>query len=123
MKRLSALAALFTLAGCGTDPHRIYNGTVVRPLWVIPNIGVTQDPIIHGGIVYVYVYVYANAPGTPAIQRHLYAFDLGARKQLWVSTFVPLDKIKYFVDRPSMWQTIEGWAICSIARPARKWFP
>ncbi len=95
MKRLSALAALLTLAGCGTDPHRIYKGTVVRPLWTIPNIAVTQDPIVHDGIIYLY----ASAPGAPAIEGHLYAFDLASRKQLWVSTFVPVDKIEYFVEQ------------------------
>ena len=95
MKYLYTLAALVTLAGCGADPHRTYHGTIVRPLWIIPNISVTQDPIVHDGVVYVY----ASASGAPANEWHLYAFDLATRKQLWVSTFVPLDKIKYFMDQ------------------------
>jgi outer membrane protein assembly factor BamB len=95
MKYLSVLAALVALAGCGADPHRIYKGTVVRPLWIIPNIRVTQGPIVHDGLAYVY----ASAPGAPRNEWHLYALDLATRKQLWVSTFVPLDKIKYFVEQ------------------------
>jgi len=92
MRFLLAAALLFILTACTADPRRDFKGTRVKPLWNIPNIAVSQDPVVQDGIIYVF----ASPAGVPAMKRNLYAFDLKTRKQLWNSNFVPLDKIKYF---------------------------
>ena len=81
MKGVPTILAVLSMTGCA---NLIYNsdrpdfrGPIVKPLWTVTKLSISDRPYVHDGVVYVQPFVAGHT--------ELHAYDLKTGKRLWAS--------------------------------------